>query len=288
MLTFIEAISLAGDRAKQNDDAYGALGMCAWVIDGATDLHEAPSTNYASDAAWMATYLNESLSDGFMAYDIYGASTDDLRDELGFASKRLLDEWAHDLPVDIERWALPTASVLAVSDAEGGPLVGVDLGDCRCFALDADGIAHSAGSRENGTDDEQQRARDASKNAGSAALLRDPGTMAMLRAARARHNLPGGDYWVFGLQPECADHARHWTLELKRPAHVLLCTDGFSALVDRYRVYDAAGLVRAALAKGLHELGRELRAIETADAAGAQHPRFKRSDDATALLLRLS
>jgi serine/threonine protein phosphatase PrpC len=181
----------------------------------------------------------------------------------------------------------PTGSVLLAGETPEG-MFGVDLGDCRCFALDADGAAQSAGSRENGTDDEQERARDASKNAGSAALLRDPGTMAKLRALRARHNMAGGDYWVFGLQPECADHARVWTLPLKRPAHVLLCTDGFSTLVDRYRVYDAAGLVRAALDKGLQELGREIRAIETADAAGAQHPRFKRSDDATALLLRVA
>ena len=65
-------------------------------------------------------------------------------------------------------------------------------------------------------------------------------------------------------------------------------TDGFSALSDRYRVYDAAGLVRAALEKGLQELGRELRAIEAADATAARHPRFKASDDATALLMRLS
>ena len=65
-------------------------------------------------------------------------------------------------------------------------------------------------------------------------------------------------------------------------------TDGFSALTDRYGAYDAPGLVRAALDKGLQELGRELRAIETADAAGARHPRFKPSDDATALLMRLS
>jgi hypothetical protein len=65
-------------------------------------------------------------------------------------------------------------------------------------------------------------------------------------------------------------------------------TDGFSALVDRYRAYDAAGLVRTAVDKGLHELGRELRAIETEDAGGAKHPRFKASDDATAVLMRLT
>ncbi len=65
-------------------------------------------------------------------------------------------------------------------------------------------------------------------------------------------------------------------------------SDGFSALVDRYQAYDAAGLVCAALDKGLQELARELRAIEAADAAGTRHPRFKVSDDATALLMRLS
>ena len=111
--------------------------------------------------------------------------------------------------------------------------------------------------------------------------------MLLLRQKRAAHNTDGG-YWVFGLQPECADHARAWTLAPARPAHVLLCTDGFSALVDRYLAYDAVSLVRAALEKGLNELGRELRAIEAADAGGAKHPRFKPSDDATALLLRLT
>jgi serine/threonine protein phosphatase PrpC len=186
-----------------------------------------------------------------------------------------------------ERWKSPTASVLAVGETDDG-LIGVDLGDCRCFALDVDGAANNTGSRANGTDDEQERARNASQRSGAAASLRDPDTMTMLRAVRANHNLPGGGYWVFGLQPGCADHARAWTLPLKRPAHVLLCTDGFSALVDRYKVYGAGSLVQAALDNGLHELGRELRAIETADAGGAAHPRFKKSDDATALLLRLT
>jgi len=97
-----------------------------------------------------------------------------------------------------------------------------------------------------------------------------------------------GSSWTFGLNPECAAHARGWSIPLKRSAHILLCSDGLSALVDRYHAYDAAGLVRAALDKGLQELGRELRAIEAADAGGAKHPRFKASDDATGLLLRLT
>lgn len=288
MLTLVEAISLAGDRNKQNDDAYGAAGAAAWVIDGATDLHSTPYTNYPSDAAWIATELNASLLHHLIAENPAGVTSETLREEFRIASESLYSSFTLGLTDrDVERWALPTASVLAVSDHDG-ELVGADLGDSRCFALDADGAAYSAGSRENGTDDERERARAASQRAGAPASLRDPDTMTMLRAVRAQHNLPGGTYWVFGVQPECADHARVWTLPLKRPAHVLLCTDGFSALVDRYQVYDAGSLVKAALDKGLQELGRELRAIETADAGGAAHPRFKRSDDATAVLLRLT
>jgi hypothetical protein len=287
MLTFVEAISLAGDRKKQNDDACGKAHDSAWVIDGATDLHEEPLSGEASDATWIAQALNVALhSHAFPG----SGSAETTRALLRTIVEDLLNPWWEQQITKgeaAERWKLPTASVLIASDHDG-VLRGLDLGDSRCFALDAGGAAHSAGSRESGTDDERERAREASKRAGAPASLHDPDTMTMLRAVRAQHNLPGGGYWVFGLQPECADHARVWTLALKRPAHVLLCTDGFSALVDRYKVYDAGGLVQAALDKGLQELGRELRAIETADAGGAAHPRFKKSDDATAVLLRLT
>lgn len=276
MLTFVESISLAGDRAKQNDDACGFTSTRAWMIDGATDLHDGPLSGAASDAAWLARLLNVFL---------HGAVGNNPMGECVEAAASAFASLVKGKTY--EPWQSPTASVLMVQE-RAGEISGIDLGDCRCFALDANGVAHATGSKGGATDDEQERARDASKRSGAAASLRDPDTMTMLRAVRARHNLPGGGYWVFGLQPECADHARVWTLKLKRPAHVLLCTDGFSALVDRYRVYDAASLVRSALDKGLQELGRELRAIETADAAGAQHPRFKRSDDATALLMRLT
>lgn len=278
MLTLIESISLAGDRKKQNDDAAGVSGPRAWVIDGATDLG-APLTLAASDASWLAEHLNRRL------YETVG---NDVVAELRKISASAANVFRSEINGrSHERWQSPTASVLMVN-LRGETLYGADLGDCRCFVLHANGEAQSAGSRENGTDDEQERARDASKRSGAPASLRDPDTLTALRKVRAQHNLPGGDYWVFGLQPECADHLRGWRLELELPAHVLLCTDGFSALVDRYKVYDAASLVKAALDKGLQELGRELRAIETADAGGAKHPRFKPSDDATAMLLRLT
>ncbi len=43
----------------------------------------------------------------------------------------------------------------------------------------------------------------------------------------------------------------------------------------------------AAATKGLAALGKELRAIEDADPLGEKFPRFKKSDDATAILAHL-
>jgi hypothetical protein len=60
------------------------------------------------------------------------------------------------------------------------------------------------------------------------------------------------------------------------------------ALASDYGAYGADSLMQAAVEKGLKALGEELRVIEAGDAVGDKFPRFKKSDDATALLLRIS
>ena len=145
---------------------------------------------------------------------------------------------------------------------------------------------HDVGGPPGAADDETQYAAQAAKDAGDTPLLRHEATLDLLRRGRARQN-GGGANWTFCLKPECADEARVWALKLERPGHLLLASDGFAALVDRYRLYDAQSLIAFAIKDGLHELGRQLRDYENDDAAGEKHPRWKRSDDATALLLRL-
>jgi hypothetical protein len=273
MLTLIEAISLAGDRGKQNDDACGFARGRAWVIDGATDLHDAPLTGWTSDASWIAQQANTHFhhAEGPPRWVVRGASA-----AAGAEFKRI----ARAAP---ERWQSPIASLLIIEEAGTG-VAGLDLGDCRIFALDGDGGVHISGGPGDAGDDEAKLA--AQQTDVHKPLLQRTDTIDMLRRTRAAMN-GEGSRWTFGLNPACADHARAWTLALRRPAHLLLMTDGFSALTDRYGAFDAGGLVQAAVDRGLQELGREVRAIEAADAASTRHPRFKASDDATGLLLRL-
>lgn len=276
MLTFVEAISLAGDRAKQNDDALGFANARAWVLDGATDLHDAPLTGAKSDASWIAHFAN-----AFLHADASASLRDTVR-AASSAAARGFDAVSGSRP--FERWQSPISSLLIIEETDAG-FDGLDLGDSRIFALDAGGAVAVAGGHDEAADDETALA--AKQTDKDQPLLRRTETIDMLRRMRANLNQPGSR-WTFGLDPACADHARAWSFALARPAHVLLMTDGFSALTDRYRAYDAGGLVRAAFSKGLQELGRELRAIENADEGGDKHPRFKKSDDATALLMRLT
>jgi len=276
VLTFVEAISLAGDRNKQNDDTLGFQQKSAWVIDGATDLSETPLTKTASDASWVAQVANTSLN----AWT-YG----DLREAVRTASETAASAFSYlTRGQNVERWQLPTASLLMLTENERGLIEGIDLGDCRVFALDANGVQVVGG--HGGLDDEVKLA--AAQPDADKPLLKRKAAIETLRRNRSAINQEGGRFWSFGLHPACADHARTWTIQLKRPAHLLLMTDGFAALSDRYKVYEPAALVKAAISVGLQDLGRELRAIEAADASGSQHPRFKQSDDATAILLRLT
>ncbi len=283
MLTFIESISLAGDREKQNDDACGVAGGMAWVLDGATDLQDEPLTGAASDAAWIAQRANAFLH-GPGPHPANEAAMRARAEQAAADAHAAYIDVAGDLPD--QRWKWPTSSLLMIAENSDG-VIGLDLGDSRLFVLDADERAWAVGGPPQAADNESRMVAAATAAAGGAPLLRHQGTLDLLRAQRDRHNIEGG-YWVFGLDPACAARARFWRLMLERPAYLLLATDGFSALVDRYAEYSASELIRRALDKGLHKLGRELRDVEEEDARGARHPRWKRSDDATALLLRLS
>ncbi len=46
-----------------NEDRAGAAGDLAWVIDGATDVVDAPLTSYPTDASWIAETLDTQLRD---------------------------------------------------------------------------------------------------------------------------------------------------------------------------------------------------------------------------------
>jgi len=298
-----DSLSIPGGNL--NEDAFAHGDTAALVLDGATPLGEALMPG-PSDAQWLATFgarrLMAHLKDGDQPRDA-------LRHALGDAQKSF--EALRKRPVR-EKWETPCASMMLVyhplrpthareratgtSPASalrarrgGGPEHSLEFfwfGDCTALLL-KDEICTIIGDGFDKRGQEAERARRLAreKNLPPAPDLNRPEILGALRIGRSRIN--SGGNWLFSPEPRAAKHVSHEALKAAAGSLLLIATDGFLALATDYGAYDAAGLIKAARDQGLAVLGEELRAIENNDALGDRFARFKKSDDATALLIEI-
>ncbi len=278
MLTLVESFSLAGDPDKPNEDAFGGSDHAALVLDGATMLGDGLMPG-PSDAAWIAQFGARRLIAHLKEEEPKKA----LKLALGDAEKSFQ---ALRRAEPVEQWQVPCASMMLVAAHEKG-LEFLYLGDCGVLVEQPEGVKVIGETLEKRADEARRAALLAKeKNLAPASGLRQPEFLRHLRVARNRVN--SGTYWLFSPDKRAASHAKRRIMMVEKGAHLLLASDGFLALASDYGAYDAPGLFRAAKTKGLKALGDELRAIEDADALGEKFARFKKSDDATALLLAVT
>ena len=276
----IDRISTPGKAGRPNEDALGFEPRLAIVLDGATGLGS-KLLDAPSDAAWLASEGAERFVRH--AGSLHGqALIAKVAEEVEAEFIRL----RHRAPV--ETYELPMASLILVEPEDGDRLAIHGFGDCGLIISRPDGSVEVVGKGFDLKDEEAKSAATLAAQQGVRATdnLTEPAFQAALRASRNRYN-GGGGGWVFAPQAACAAHATSHTLEVPRGSRLLLATDGFLVLVTDYGRYDAKGLIAAVAEQGLTVLMEELRAIEAADPDGVRYPRFKQSDDATALFVEV-
>jgi len=274
----LDSISLPGGAL--NEDAVLAEPFAAVVLDGATPVSE-PLLPGRSDAAWIAGFgarrLLSHLKDG-------DAPRLALRHALSDAECSF--EGLRRRPPQ-ERYEIPCASMmLAVANESGFDALW--YGDCAALLQRPGQPCEVIGTAFD------QRAGETSAAARFLAetqrppvsALKDDQAVVMFREARAKVNTPGGT-WLFTPHPQASEHVTRASFEAPAGTLLLLASDGFLVLATDYAHYDADGLLAAAASKGLKALGEELRTVEAGDPEGRRYPRFKKSDDATAVLLKL-
>jgi Protein phosphatase 2C len=275
----LDTLTLPGNPLKPNDDAFAHIETAAIVLDGATSLGD-PLMPGDSDAAWLAHFgarrLMAHLKDG-------EAPKEALRYALADARKSFEGLRRH---APKEKWQTPAASMMLIAEAPGG-FDALWFGDCVALVLRPDSAAEVVGEAFDKKAAESRRVSKLAKDAGlaPAADLNRPEFLTALRAARNRLN--SGSHWAFTPDEQAAAHVEEKRLAAPAGTTLLLASDGFLALASDYGRYTAHTLMEKAIAKGLAILGDELREIEDADPQGHKHPRFKKSDDATAVLLKV-
>jgi hypothetical protein len=278
-LDVLDSLNLPGNPEKANEDAFAHRASAAVVLDGATGLGEKLLPG-PSDAAWLARFAANRL----MAYTGDGANAQAAVTAALFDAEMSFTQLRRRAPA--ETYEIPFASMMLAVLGEG-MLDLVSYGDCAALIGRPDEPAEIVGEALARRARESARVRKLAESKGEAAAgagVREI-FLPALRAARNLVNTSRGG-WLFGPDVTAADHSETRRADIPAGTHLLLVTDGFLALVSDYRRYDIDALLDAAKHAGLAALGRELRAVENDDPEGVQFPRFKKSDDATALLLQ--
>ena len=176
--------------------------------------------------------------------------------------------------------------MMLVCDCADGFLA-LSFGDCVALVQRRDAGLETIGDAFKSKVAESNYAAKLAKEKGlsPASRANRPEFLASLRASRNRAN--SGRNWAFSPDPRAGDHVGEQAILAPRGTIVLLASDGFLALASDYGAYTPEAFIAASQTKGLAVLGEELRAIEEQDPLGHRFPRFKKSDDATAVLLKL-
>ena len=277
--TLLDSLSLPGNPAKPNEDSFGHAPNAAIVMDGATGLGESLMPG-KSDPAWLSAFGARRV----MAYRRDGATAQEAVTAALFDAQTSFEALRKRPPV--ETWEIPFASMMFVAANSGG-FEALAYGDCAALVQRPDAPVEIIGEAFDKRASEASRAAKLAKSKGlnPASATNLPQFLEALR--KARNFVNTGNHFLFGPDAAAADHVQSWMLTAPAGTKVLLSTDGFLALASDYKRYSAEELIAAAAAKGLAALGQELRGIEKNDPEGVAYPRFKTSDDATAVLLEL-
>lgn len=279
-LTILDTLSIPGNPDKPNDDAFGSCETAAVVLDGATGLGESLLPG-DSDAAWIARFGANRL----MAHLRGGATAQAaLRSALEDAERSFVGLRRR---APAETYEIPFAAMMLAVESAGG-FDALWFGDCAALVKRGTEAAFIVGEAFDKKSAERDGAARLAEKTGlaPAAGANRPEFLPALRRARNRLNSEGGG-WAFAPDARAAGHAGFLRVAAPAGTHVLLGSDGFFALVSDYGQYDLDGLFAAVVEKGLAAIGAEIRAVEDADPEGRTYPRFKKSDDATAVLFRV-
>lgn len=281
MLSVIESLSWPGSEKRSNEDACGACGRYAWVIDGTIMTGYPPLLHERSDATWLASFISARFA--------YHAQT--AEDGPTLVRRAIEDARAAFLAAmppereDPLSWPVAALSLLQVRERT---LEVWTLADTAAYVLDADGAFHAAGEPAELRQTESALAAQMLRESGLSpeAVWEHAAFRTWLTDQRRRANTDAG-VPLLGIVPSAAERMHHQVIRPEGRTLALLATDGFSALAELYGAVSPCGLVQEAARSGLETLARRLRDIEHSDPKAERFPRFKVSDDATAILVRI-
>ncbi len=268
----LQSISVNGTPTRANDDRCGSTAQLAWVIDGATDLAPSGLLGKQGGAAWLASNANTAFNTV-----LAGNIQDTCQSVFHWIEERFESQKTRDV---VAAWEVPKAAFGVAQLTDNGLSVAW-AADCPILRMSGGDALWCTG--EPDTSAEAEDARALGDGVGAARAL----SGAVLEDRRAHRGQEGHAALSPNAQAAAAitRYAHH---DIGVGDELLLMSDGFASLVTDYQRYTAKELAAAVRSDGLAMLAHEIRRIENEDSACLRFPRFKVSDDATAIWLKIA
>lgn len=273
-----EYLSFPGNNI--NEDIATVNEKSAWVLDGATGLNNKNLIDSKSDAKWFVNewdnYLKNNIDD----------SEKDLKEIAREGIIKIKQKFLSKIGnCKIEPIDLPSSGIVLIRWDER-EIEYFILGDCTLFyKLESDFIKEIK--------DESLQLLDSQViNKMKKIMLNGKG----IKEARedVKDNLVNNrlqmntneGYWILGFDEEAIKHSIYNKIKINNNnIQLLLMSDGFSALFNTYEYIDKYNIFKELEKTNLNQLYNLLRKIEDEDKDGFKYPRFKKSDDASAVYL---
>jgi serine/threonine protein phosphatase PrpC len=273
-----DSISSAGN--KVNEDIVYVTDNYGWVIDGATGLNNKNLTGSSSDANWFVNewdkYLKENISNNSVSIK------EIIFKGIGYISNKFYQITTSQ---HFEKVDFPSASIVVIR-IKSGKIEYFLLGDCTLIVQDNNG--KSLILKQDLLDKLDNKAKvEMSKlmvKEGMSFVQARQSINSLLVKHRLLKNTPNG-YWTLEFDEKAVENSLCGCFDFLEYKKVLLMSDGFSAIFDNYDYFKEDNIISIVEKQGLQDVYRILRIIEEEDSDILRFPRFKKGDDASAVIL---
>ncbi len=273
--------SICDGSSRINEDIANMNKHGAWILDGATGLSGKNLIDKDSDAKWYVNQWDEYVKKNFHKtnIDLKRIVKEGINAVKDKYYKKIKDKNATSLD-------LPSSSIVLIRWIKD-TLEYFILGDCTLLIENNNELNIIKDDSVTRLDNKVFQAMDEiMKKEGKTLLEAKKEVNNLIVSNRLLKNTNEG-YWILGFDTEAVDRALYGKIRLDNDTKLLIASDGFSAITDRYNYINMDNLIYETQNKGLDNLCKKLREIEEDDSSGDKYPRFKKNDDASAVYIEL-
>lgn len=111
--------------------------------------------------------------------------------------------------------------------------------------------------------------------------------MDIIISNRLKKNTSDG-YWILEFEEEAVDNSIYGNINIDKNINIMLSSDGFSCISDRYKLIKEEKLIKEVKKHGVGNIYSKLRKFEEDEFSVNKYPRFKVKDDSSCIYLDIN